>query len=113
MCLRWSYDYGLKVTAVRSQGPAGRSVGRFAGEVTRTMTVDESGTWTVTGTVTVMSDTYSWALDAGIPGAVGAITPNVNHPSGRTLPNFVGREMRLDYNRTYHFTAYGVHPQQK
>ena len=95
---------------IGSEGPAGRSVGRFGGVMQGVMTVNESGDWTVTGTITIRSDIYSWALDAGLSGAIGALTPNWNSPSGSIIPdpNYYGRAMRLDYNRVYHFVASGT-----
>jgi hypothetical protein len=92
------------------EGPAGRSVGRFAGEVRGTIIVAEDGTWVASGTISLSSDTYSWTPDGnGLSNLViiagGAMT---NMRNG--LPNYVGREMRLNYNRNYEYDASGHAP---
>ena len=103
---------------IGDQGPAGRSVGRFSGNVTGVMAAGKNGTWTITGNVGSNSDTYSWALDGGslrnnAAIAAGAMTPNLlpNPRAGDHMNNWTvnarGTPMSLNYNRDYSFTAWG------
>jgi hypothetical protein len=95
---------------VGEQGPAGRTVGRFGGDVTGMLSVGSNGSWSATGNVGIRSDTYNWALDdkglGNVGIAIGSVMPHVG-PGGSTTLNFQGTQMTLNYNRTFQFSAWG------
>ncbi len=110
-----AFDFGTKAFTpgvVGAEGPAGRSVGRFAGKVTGTLMV-VNGNWGVSGVVTINSDIYSWDQDSkGIGNAVialGAYLPNTKSDGSLALNNS-GTSMVLNYNRQFNYSAWGRKP---
>ena len=109
-----SFNFGTKTftpSLTGEAGPAGRSVGRFSGNVTGALVVDRAGGWVAKGSVTINSDRYSWDLDGSSFGANAAIAGGAILPhraaNGQVHPNYEGTPMTLNYNRAYSYYAWG------
>lgn len=108
-----AFSFGTKRFAPElwvQEGPAGRSVGGFAGEVRGTIVVAADGAWVASGTISLNKDTYSLVMD-GVGISNLAIISGGQLTNIRTgLQNYVGRAMTLQYSRNYEYDASGRAP---
>lgn len=93
--------------------PAGRTIGRFNGNVFDTLKLMGDNSYVVMGRVKIAPDAYSWKLDGrnfvkNLAIATGALTPNYN--SGHGAPNLFGTSMMPRYNKEFYFMYIGHLP---
>ncbi len=110
-----------------------RNIGRFVGDVTGTIKVASDGSYTVTGSISFSDNDFSWKPDSSgvtnmailfVGSGTRVVSPGMIKASGLSINNYpgtpvvihsglvqvvrgVGTPVKMDFNRTYNFTAWG------